>query len=379
MEPQPTDNERNTGAESARAATRLSVPRKLCFALVPLLLLLLCGELLIRVYFYQTRSRYPIALYGAFCRIRYHVMTKLAHVKVSGLAIPAEAEVELFGPLGRDVLDEFESRYEEHFTALVRDVGSVHSRLIVVYIPSGEYRSKQEIMAATRQFYHTLCQRHKVDILDLTDEFMKHPTELVTLLPQNEHLSRFGNRVVAEAIACHIRAHLGDYRSAYRCADTDRSKRFGDLQPDNDRIWEYPATMPYFVDVNSQGLRLDYDITFPKTKQRIVILGDSFTFGPFLENHDTFPGMLRKLVPEREFVNAGVCGYTITDEASLFAARAKYLEPDITILQVLDNDLYGLFYFKQNEFDRQGRTFQPSEKQRAFLKALRGKLGPTAP
>jgi len=51
---------------------------------------------------------------------------------------------------------------------------------------------------------------------------------------------------------------------------------------------------------------------------------------------------------DKEVINAGVAGYTITDEVSLFVERAKYVEPDITILQVLDNNLHDLLYFKRN-------------------------------
>jgi len=110
-----------------------------------------------------------------------------------------------------------------------------------------------------------------------------------------------------------------------------------------------------------------HDLTFPKSRQRILFLGDSFTFGPYLPAHDVFPGLLGKKFPDIEFVNAGKAGYTITDEASLFSERAKFLEPDVTVLQVLDNDLYGLMYFKLIQFDRKQRLFEPTPAEKELL------------
>jgi hypothetical protein len=51
--------------------------------------------------------------------------------------------------------------------------------------------------------------------------------------------------------------------------------------------------------------------------------------------------------------------------------RAKYVEPDITIIQVLENDIPDLFYFERNEFDRKKRTFQPSQAELDLMKAIR--------
>jgi len=130
--------------------------------------------------------------------------------------------------------------------------------------------------------------------------------------------------------------------------------------------------MPYFVDTNAQGLRLSYELQFPKTRLRLLALGDSFTFGPFLGNGDTYPGQLVRLRPDWEVVNAGVCGYTVTDELSLFEERAQFAEPDVVILQVLDNDLCDLLFFRRNEFDRHHRLHRPSPAEAAFLASLAG-------
>jgi lysophospholipase L1-like esterase len=130
------------------------------------------------------------------------------------------------------------------------------------------------------------------------------------------------------------------------------------------------------VVVNSLELRMDQDLAFPKKKPRILCLGDSFTFGPYLANHDTYPGLLQQKYPDKEVINAGICGYTITDEVSLLKQRAKYCEPDIIIFQALDNDLMDFFYFKRQVFARDRQDFKPTppeEEYFARLQALEAK------
>jgi lysophospholipase L1-like esterase len=109
------------------------------------------------------------------------------------------------------------------------------------------------------------------------------------------------------------------------------------------------------------------DLDVPKTRTRVLCLGDSFTFGPYLPNHDTYPELLGAMDTSLEVINAGICGYTITDEVSLFVESAQYVAPDITVLQVLDNDIYGLFYFKKNEFDRKRMKYEPSRLEKEFI------------
>ena len=141
----------------------------------------------------------------------------------------------------------------------------------------------------------------------------------------------------------------------------------GDLAPNSAEVWTENLKMPYLVKVNQQGFRMAEDIAIPKIKQRVLCLGDSFTFSPYLPNHDTYPALLSARVPEMEVINAGVGGYTITDEAGLFIEKAKYVAPDITVLQVLDNDITDLFWFHRNEFDRSHKTFRPSKNEQEFI------------
>jgi len=343
------------------------------YSILPLIILLVAMEIALRVYHYQITARSPVALYGA---------VKVARTKVAEFKRREEAKrievfnarlrnaekpvyESLFGDEGKELLDEFIERYDRNLGILITEVNNIQSKFVMLYPPSLEKDPVTRGMC--RNIYSGLARKYGVPFLDMTDELESYPVEAVTLLPENSHLSRFGNKLIVLKLAEHIRA-----LSAYRSPVTFKSRPdiLGDLEPGINTIWLFPPKMPYRVISNNQGLRMGYDLFFPRSRQRVLILGDSATFGPFLENHDTYPGLLAKALPDCDIINAGIAGYTITDEASLFVERAKYVEPDITVLQVLDNDIYDLFFFKRNEFDRKRLVYEPSEKEVRFLDTI---------
>ena len=357
----------------------------LIFSVIPLLLLLLILELGFRFYFYQKEGQYNLAIVELYDRGKFGLLKLLAKKKVADLAVPPGLEEALYSKEGEPLFGEFKKLYEKYFKLLLTATQKIDSKFVVLYIPSDNYRTKS-FNKKTRKFFRELTRKYGIEFLDATDEFMKWPTDIPTLRPENGHLSRFGNKLVVENLAEVIKKY-DDYRSSFRFSE--RPTLFGDLVPNEKKYWRLWEAKPFRATTNSQGLRLHYNLTFPKQKQRILILGDSFTYGPYLGDHETYPALLDTRFPEKEVINAGVLGYTITDEANLFIDRAQYVEPDITILQVLDNDIYGLFFVKRNEFSRKkylyGRLdgitpmnarleiFPPSERELKFIESIRKK------
>lgn len=356
-----------------------------CFSVVVAGFLILCLEVGARIFYYQSHARYPLALQGTIVTVKNRVRKVEATLQVNrtvnqlhklGLQVneeqgfaPQEAVrlklVEgLYSAQGATVLNKFRREYEEVFAEFVREAESIHTRICVLYIPPIYAGSELH----NRQFYRELVQKYHVDYVDCTEEMQMYPADWVTLLPEDAHLSRLGNQVVAQTVSAYIDRYT-DYQSSVTFVE--RPAKFGDLNPKYDnKIWDMLPQLPFQVTSNSQGLRMDYELTFPKQKQRILILGDSFTFGSYLPNVHCYPNLLDTHYPEKEVINAGIGGYTITDEASLFIEKAKYVEPDITILQVLENDIPGLFYFMKNQFDRKNRVFTPSPEEVEFIKSL---------
>jgi lysophospholipase L1-like esterase len=217
-----------------------------------------------------------------------------------------------------------------------------------------------------RGFFTNLAAEFDVPIVDMTD--LGERWVEFSLAPLDGHASRRGNQLVAARLGETLRRY-SEVRSPNRLEVT--GDHFGDLGKSEARIWDIRPEMPYRVYTNTFGLRMVEDFD-PRTEdQKILVLGDSFTFGPYLPNADTYPAIMNRQIKNTLVVNAGIAGYTITDERSLFEKRARHMRPDITILQVLDNDIYGFFYFKLNEFDRDGQEYEITPVERRYLAAAR--------
>lgn len=343
--------------------------KKIIFAILPLLILLLVAETGARFMYFETtgKNRESFALMLTYKQIKFKILARRANRIAGGLPNTENLMDALYSPIGKDVLNSFEVEYEDNFKLLKEEADRIGSKLALLYL-STDFSENSHGKEASQQFFSQLAKKYGVEFLDTIDALSLYPEETVTLLPNDGHLSRFGNKIMAEELSKYIDKY-SDYRADFRF--DSKPKRFGDLSPNDNSIWQYNPNMPYRVIVNKQGLRMDYDLNFPKEKQRVLVLGDSYTFGPYLDNHDTYPALLDEKYPDKEIINAGISGYTITDEVSLFLERAKYTEPDIIILQVFDNDIPGLFYFKKNEFDRKKQAKKPSKVEIDFLNNLR--------
>jgi lysophospholipase L1-like esterase len=195
-----------------------------------------------------------------------------------------------------------------------------------------------------------------------------YPADQIRLFPDDGHFSRLGHQLVAQQLARYLDEHKA-YRSSHRFRN--HPVLLGDLRPNSDEIRDIHAVLPYKVITNDQGLRMEYELTFPKTRQRVLILGDSYTFGPYLPNPHVYPNMLDREDPDREIVNAGIMGYTISDELRLFREKAKYVEPDIVVLQVYSNDVLDLSSLKRQSM---GMKDEVSDVEVELLKIFKDRI-----
>src|SRR5271166_1004115 len=112
-----------------------------------------------------------------------------------------------------------------------------------------------------------------------------------------------------------------------------------------------------FVNTNSKGLRgtTEYDYARTPGKERILVLGDSFTFGTDVSDDETYSHYLESDLPNTEVLNLGVQGYG-QDQMLLYLKEegVKY-HPDIVILGFAFMDthrnLWKFFAFAKPKFD----------------------------
>lgn len=105
------------------------------------------------------------------------------------------------------------------------------------------------------------------------------------------------------------------------------------------------ALNPDHPEISSQGLRdREFDVPKPPGVFRILVLGDSVTYGVGVRPDETFPKRLESILNATnrtrvEVLNAGVSGYTAYNEWQFFRRRGREFEPDLVIAALCLNDV----------------------------------------
>lgn len=88
------------------------------------------------------------------------------------------------------------------------------------------------------------------------------------------------------------------------------------------------------LSTNSLGLRGKRDCPPEKVagRPRILILGDSFTFGDEVNDEDVYPHLLQQRLPEAEVLNFGVHGFGHDQMLILLREQGPRLRPDVVVL-----------------------------------------------
>ena len=99
------------------------------------------------------------------------------------------------------------------------------------------------------------------------------------------------------------------------------------------------------VATNSEGLRdNEHPLTRVPGKKRILLLGDSATWGFGVEQWETFGELLEQRRPDWEVINAGVSGYGTDQEYLYYKTRGFAYEPDIVVMVFSGNDPENNFH-----------------------------------
>jgi lysophospholipase L1-like esterase len=88
------------------------------------------------------------------------------------------------------------------------------------------------------------------------------------------------------------------------------------------------------VEFNSYGLRdIEFPVNKPKYEKRILVIGNSTTFGSGVALENTYPKQLQKLLGEPYFViNAGGQGASLSDAIDFIEKQGLKFSPEVIIL-----------------------------------------------
>ena len=114
--------------------------------------------------------------------------------------------------------------------------------------------------------------------------------------------------------------------------------------------YRHPESVEYMlgsnlVKINAHGLR-DEEIPFtkPDDEKRILVLGDSVTFGWGVSQGETFSDRMEPLLQKQtgarwQVINAGVNGYNSEQEAIYLRTEGMRYSPDLVLLVYVSNDV----------------------------------------
>jgi lysophospholipase L1-like esterase len=121
---------------------------------------------------------------------------------------------------------------------------------------------------------------------------------------------------------------------------------FLQVAPEPDLVYELrPNTQGVAWDaevaINAQGRRGRLGTKGPAPVRRVVVLGDSITFGNRLAVEDTYAAQLQELLDatEYEVLNFGVGGYDVAQSVAQLEHRALEYEPRVVVLGYCLNDI----------------------------------------
>lgn len=172
----------------------------------------------------------------------------------------------------------------------------------------------------------------------------------------------FSELVMIGIIGARIYSNISS-TSILGVANYNSLKKGNLLFPKIDKLQYYYEPLPNIIDsdspswlaykasytINSEGLneRFEYDINKSPGIFRIVVLGDSFTFGLYVNTSDNYTEKLNDTLNESlhcqkidkfEVLNLGESGYDILYSVERFALHGSKYNPDLVIWFVLDND-----------------------------------------
>ena len=273
------------------------------------------------------------------------------------------------GEANNPIYTELKKRYKDELIKLKDDVESTGAKFVVVIMAPEVGKGASGANRYGIPYIKSCCSQLGIECIDLTPILLQHDAKEITQVPRDGHWSKKGAILVADHLAPVI-AKYAAVKSTVVYKDADRPEVFGDLPSNDDEIMDGEKDMPYHVKANTQGIRMAYDIKFPKKKQRVLLLGDSEMFCPFLDNEFTIGDVLQQKFPNSEIMNTGIISYTVDDYLTLWEHNAKYSEPDLVIMGANGADITDLFFTNRNHFSRTHAPYLPSPVEEKYYKSI---------
>ena len=260
---------------------------------------------------------------------------------------------------------ELKKRYAAYLDTFSKEVAASGAKLVVSIITDEAGSGLLNPNKFGDPYSVSLCREKGIECIDFTSVIAKQSPYEITQIPRDGHWSEKGAKFMADQLQPVIKKYY-TVTSTVTYKDSERPETFGDLAPNLSEIRDGGKDMPYHVQSNAQGMRMDHDVKFPKKKKHVVLIGDSAFFCPFLDNELTISGLLQQRMDDAEIMNVAQIGYTIDDYLTLWREKVKYAEPDIVILQTAGEDIMDMYFTERNQQSRSHKPYYPSSLEYKF-------------
>lgn len=142
------------------------------------------------------------------------------------------------------------------------------------------------------------------------------------------------------------------------------------LFPDTEMVHKRPGKYLYRYTVNHAGYRGPYiDAAQIQDKKRIVVLGDSYSFGTGVQDGEQYPSVLQQaLGSSYAVINLGNPAWTLTQQIKRFYETGKAYKPDLVILQFFENDPDELLKDQVTQVENGKLVFRDTDNRMQWIK-----------
>jgi hypothetical protein len=132
--------------------------------------------------------------------------------------------------------------------------------------------------------------------------------------------------------------HRGDIAGIAYAFDQYHPVRGWTLSPS---LRDIPVFGDRTLSTNSKGLRGSQEFSYekPAGRKRVLVFGDSFTFGEEVSDGETYAAALGRALPDADVLNMGVHGYGHDQMLLYFEEEGRKYSPDLVVLGFLPYDM----------------------------------------
>jgi uncharacterized pyridoxamine 5'-phosphate oxidase family protein len=278
--------------------------------------------------------------------------------------IPRDQLLAANDPAMAKVYTELQQRFIHNFDQLIANITAMNAKPVFVFTTPEFGNSETATNRKGRAVIVAYCKSKGVEFYDFTaantplgKAITQNPDLAVTQMPKDGHWSVLGAKLIADCMKPIIEKHDA-YKSNYTYAG-NQPKAIGPHEPNQNTVLDGGKDIPYRLITNAQGFRNLKEIPAKSDKQRILFLGDSEMFFPFLDHEQTAIGVLEQQYTNKEFVNGANWGLSLNDYI-ITSTKSAPLAPDVVIVGLNGGDIIDYYFTHRAKFSLDKKNYMPT-------------------